>query len=60
MLRLTQAVVVEGKYDQIKLSALLDATIIPVGGFRIYKDAETLELIRLLASSWRENTIKSS
>ena len=49
MLRLTQAVVVEGKYDQIKLSALLDATIIPVGGFRIYKDTETLELIRLLA-----------
>ncbi len=49
MIQLRQAVIVEGKYDQIRLSSLIDATIIPVGGFRIYRDKELLELIKLLA-----------
>lgn len=39
---------VEGKYDKAKLSSLLDATIIETGGFRIYKDREKLQLLRLL------------
>lgn len=49
MIRLTQAVIVEGKYDQIRLSALFDTLILPVNGFRIYHDRETLALIRRLA-----------
>lgn len=49
MLKLSQTVVVEGKYDQIRLSSLLDAAILPVGGFQIYHDKETLALIRRLA-----------
>ena len=30
MIRIKQAVIVEGKYDKIKLSSLLDTVIIPV------------------------------
>ncbi len=49
MLTLSQAVVVEGKYDKIRLSSLIDALILPVNGFRIYHDKETLSLLRKLA-----------
>ena len=49
MIRLKQAVIVEGKYDKIKLSALLDAVIITTDGFGIFKDKEKSELIRTLA-----------
>lgn len=51
LIRLSQAVIVEGKYDKIKLSSLLDATVIATDGFRIYKDRQKLELIRLLAKT---------
>lgn len=51
MIRLEQAVIVEGKYDKIKLSSVLDALIIPTDGFGIFKDKEKLELIRKLARS---------
>ena len=51
MLRLKQAVIVEGKYDKIKLSSLLDAVIITTDGFGIFKDKEKLELLRTLAKS---------
>ena len=49
MIKLNQAVIVEGKYDKIKLSSLLDAVIITTDGFGIYKDKEKTELIRTLA-----------
>ncbi|MBD5112312.1 MAG: DUF4093 domain-containing protein [Ruminococcaceae bacterium] len=49
MIKLKQAVIVEGKYDKIRLSNIVDAVIIPVHGFSIYKDRETAELIRSLA-----------
>ncbi len=51
MIRLTQAVVVEGKYDKIKLSSVLDALIIETDGFRIFKDREKLALIKTLAET---------
>ena len=35
MIKIKQAVVVEGKYDKIKLSSILDAVIIVTNGFRI-------------------------
>jgi len=49
MIKLKQAIIVEGKYDKIRLSNLVDALIIPTNGFAIYKDKETAELIRTLA-----------
>lgn len=48
-IKLRQAVIVEGKYDKIKLESLLDAVIIPTGGFGIYKDKVMLSLIRAFA-----------
>ena len=48
-LKISQAVVVEGKYDKIKLSSFIDGTIIVTNGFGIYKDKETAELIRYYA-----------
>ena len=48
-IKLSRAVVVEGKYDKIKLSALVDAVIIVTNGFRIYKDSELCRLIRTYA-----------
>lgn len=41
--------IVEGKYDKIRLSNIVDAVIVPVNGFSIYKDRETAELIGTLA-----------
>ena len=49
MLRLKQVVVVEGKYDKIKLSSILDTTIIETDGFSIFSDSEKLSMLRLLA-----------
>lgn len=49
MIRLEQAVIVEGKYDKIKLAALLDAPIITTDGFGVFRNAEKLGLIRRLA-----------
>ena len=51
MIKLNQAVIVEGKYDKVKLSSLLDAVIITTDGFGIYKDKEKTELIRTLATT---------
>jgi len=50
-LKLKQAVVVEGKYDKIKLESILDALIIPTNGFRIFKDKETCALLKTLADT---------
>ena len=36
MLKVKEAVIVEGKYDKIKLSNLLDALIIETNGFSVY------------------------
>ncbi|ADU27604.1 toprim domain-containing protein [Ethanoligenens harbinense] len=49
MIHIREAVIVEGKYDKIKLSSLIDAVIIETDGFAIFKDAEKLALIRRLA-----------
>lgn len=47
--RLRQAVIVEGKYDKIKLESVVDALILPTDGFRIFQNKETRGLIRQLA-----------
>ncbi|MBP1559659.1 MAG: DUF4093 domain-containing protein [Oscillospiraceae bacterium] len=49
MLHIDQAVIVEGKYDKIKLSSIIDAVIIPTNGFKVFKDKETLKVIRYFA-----------
>lgn len=49
MLKIDEAIIVEGKYDKIKLSSVVDAVIIVTNGFGIFKDKEKLELIRYYA-----------
>lgn len=51
MLKIKQAVIVEGKYDKIKLSSIIDALIIEVNGFQVFKNKETIELIKFLADT---------
>lgn len=48
-LKIPYAVVVEGKYDKIKLSSIIDSPIIVTNGFGIYKNRETARLIRYYA-----------
>ena len=49
MLKIKEAVIVEGKYDKQRLSEFLDTIIITTSGFRIFKDKEKQQLIRKLA-----------
>ena len=49
MIKIKEALIVEGKYDKIKLSQIFDTVIIKTDGFRIYKDKKTIELIKKLA-----------
>lgn len=49
MIKLKEAVIVEGKYDKIKISSIIDAVVIVTDGFGIFKDKEKLSLIRYYA-----------
>lgn len=49
MLKISEAVIVEGRYDKLKLSNILDTLIIETNGFGIYKDKEKVKFIRRLA-----------
>ena len=51
MLHIEQAVIVEGKYDKIKLSSILDAVIITTNGFSVMKNKEKLEIISFYAQN---------
>lgn len=48
-IKLRQAVIVEGKYDKIRLESVVDALILTTHGFRIYKDREQRALLQSLA-----------
>lgn len=48
-LSLREAVIVEGRYDKIKLSEFIASPIIETGGFRVFKDKEKQSLIRQIA-----------
>ena len=50
MISLREAVIVEGRYDKIKLSGIIDSPIIETNGFRVFKDSEKLSLIRRIAA----------
>ena len=49
MIHTDRSIVVEGKYDKIKLGGLIDGVILCTGGFRIYKDKEMQQMLRALA-----------
>ena len=48
-IKIRETIIVEGKYDKIRLSPLFDACIIELGGFQIYNNKDRLALIRKIA-----------
>ena len=51
MLKIREAIVVEGRYDKNTLSQEVDALIIPVDGFQIFKKKDTVQMLRKLAAT---------
>lgn len=51
MLKIKEAIIVEGRYDKIKLKNLVDTTIIETNGFRVFSDKEKQTLIRKIAQT---------
>ncbi len=47
-IKVSQVVVVEGKYDAIKLDSIIDGLIIPVNGFSVFSDEEKKSLLKNL------------
>jgi len=51
MIKISQAVIVEGRYDRKKVENILDTLIIETNGFAIFKNKEKQALIRRLANT---------
>ncbi len=51
MLTIKEAIIVEGRYDKIKLSGIVSAPIIETNGFRVFSDKEKQSLIRQIAAT---------
>ena len=49
MLKIREAIVVEGRYDKNTLSQIVDAPILETSGFGIFKDKKQLALLRRVA-----------
>ena len=49
MLKLEQAVLVEGKYDAARLTNLVDATILTTDGSRVFRDKELQNMLKRIA-----------
>lgn len=49
--KICEAIVVEGKYDAIRLRSVVDATIVETDGFGIFRQPDKLELLRRLADT---------
>ena len=49
MVKIREAIVVEGRYDKNTLSQILDATILETSGFGIFKDKQQMALLRQVA-----------
>lgn len=50
-LRLRCPIVVEGKYDKIKLSTIIESQIIVLDGFGVFKDKEKNNMLRRIADN---------
>ena len=49
MLRIREAIAVEGRYDKNTLSQVVDTLILETGGFQIFQDPERMALLRRAA-----------
>ena len=50
MLKIREAIVVEGRYDKNALSQVVDTVILETAGFGIFRDEETLALLRRIGA----------
>ena len=51
MVKIREAIVVEGRYDKNTLSQILDAPILETSGFGIFKNKEQMALLRKIAET---------
>ena len=51
MIKIKEAIVVEGRYDKNTLSQIVDAPILETSGFGIMKDKQQLQLLRKVAQN---------
>lgn len=51
MKKIKYPIIVEGKYDKIKICSLFEATVFTTGGFSIFKNDEKIALLRRLATT---------
>ena len=49
MVKIKEAILVEGRYDKNTLSQIVDAPILETGGFGIFKDKKQMTLLRTVA-----------
>lgn len=49
MVKIREAIVVEGRYDKNTLNQIVDAPILETGGFAIFKDKQQMALLRKVA-----------
>lgn len=52
MVKIKEAIVVEGRYDKNTLSQIVDATIFETNGFGIFKDKHRMCMLRRVAEKW--------
>ena len=51
MIRIREAIIVEGRYDVNTVKQLVDTVVLETGGFRIFSDRERLAMFRRLAQT---------
>ena len=51
MIKIDEIIIVEGKYDKIKLKNFIDGVIIETNGFRIFKDKKKQQMIKELSKT---------
>ena len=51
MVKIKEAIVVEGRYDKNTLSQIVDAPILETSGFGIFKDKKQIDLLRKVAET---------
>lgn len=51
MVRIREAILVEGRYDANTVHQVVDTVILETGGFRIFNNADQLKLIRRIAAT---------
>ena len=49
MRKIKEVIVVEGRYDKNTLAQVVDATVVPLGGFAVFNDKEKVAFLRRLA-----------